>query len=118
MSYDFAVWKRSATTKTAMLIDAYEAICAASAHSAVDNFDTAELERALQHHCEILDIDELPFAVETGEAAGSSWLVVNCPFSAADEIRDVLVTMALDRGLMVYDPQRQVVWGNRRPAAG
>ncbi len=116
MSFDFAVWKRSARTKTAMLADSYESICAASGHAAVDGFDTAGLQRALQDHYGVTDPDDLPFAVETGEAVGSSWLVVNAPFSGADEVRDVLVELALARGLMVYDPQREVVWGNRRPS--
>lgn len=89
-----------------MLTEAYEAICAASGHAAVDTFDTAGLERDLQARYGVVDPDDLPFALETGEADGSSWLVVNCPGSGAEEIRDVLVPLALDRGLMAYDPQR------------
>ena len=116
MSYDFAIWKRSATTKTAMLADAYDAMCHERGHAAVDSFDVAELSRAIQALYGGPAAQDAPFVLDGGSHDGSSWLIVNCTHPAASSVRDSILDLVLSRGLLLYDPQRAVVWGNTRPA--
>jgi len=120
MSFDLAIWKRSATTKTAMLAEVYAAICdGQTAHPAITTFDLAELEAALKaefgDYTKEPDMFGCPIQCERGASDSGSWLIAHCEHSAAGDVSSRVIPIALDRGLLVYDPQRQTVWGNKRP---
>ena len=116
MSYDFAIWKRSETAKTAMLAEAYKCICNGGSHWAMAPFDLAALEGALKREFGAYTT-ATPGEVlcESGTADGASWLVVQCSHSAAASVAPRVASIALSQGLLVYDPQRNVVFGNKRP---
>jgi hypothetical protein len=44
-----------------------------------------------------------------------SWLIVECSHSAGDQVARKVAAVAVASGLLMYDPQRNVVWGNTRP---
>ena len=116
MSYDFAIWKRSATTKTAMLEETYFAICAGHDHPAMAPFDLPALERAIK--AEFGDYTasvEGPIVCEASGTSAANWLIVSCAHSVSEVIFSRLAPIALEQGLLVYDPQRGGVWGNKRP---
>src|SRR5688572_16219642 len=120
MSFDLAIWKRSATTKTAMLAEVYGAICnGQTAHPAMGTFDLPELERALKaefgNYSKEPDMFDCPIHCERGASDSGTWLIVQCQHSESEEVKSRVIPIALERGLLVYDPQRQAVWGNQRP---
>lgn len=116
MSFDLAIWKRSATTRTAMLAEAYNAICAGGDHPAMAPFELHPLERALE--AEFGDykntLDSI-IVCETGTTPAANWLIIQCAHSNSELVAEKVVPIALKLGLLVYDPQRQAVWGNKRP---
>ena len=114
MSYDLAIWKRSATTKTAMLAQAYRALSEGRDHPAMQRLDLSELARALKDEFGDYDTAQCVIACATGQTQRADWLTIQCSFSDADSVVSRLVPLVLDLGLMLYDPQREVVWGNRR----
>ena len=71
MSYDFAIWRRSERTKTAMLADAYDAICDGSDHPAMAPFELGALERALREQFGDLDAVDGPIVCEAGGTAAA-----------------------------------------------
>lgn len=103
MSYDLAIWKRSATTKTAMLAEAYKCICDGGSPSAMAPFDLAALESALKHEFgDYSTATEGEILCESGTAQGVGWLVVHCAHSAAASISQRVASIALSQGLLVY----------------
>jgi hypothetical protein len=117
MSYDLAIWKRSETTKTAMLAEAFKCICDGGSHRAMAPFDLAALESALKREFgDYSTATEGEILCESGTAQGVGWLVVHCAHSAAASISQRVASIALSQGLLVYDPQRTVVFGNKRPS--
>ncbi len=116
MSYDLAIWKRSETTKTAMVAEAYKCICDGHSHPAMAPFDLVALASALEHEFgDHTGASEGEILSETGTVDGASCLVVHCAHSAAASISPRVAAIALSQGLLVYDPQRDVVFGNKRP---
>lgn len=115
MSYDFAIWKRSETTKTAMLAEAYEALSLGRDHPAMTTFDAEQLDQALKNEFgNDKDTNSL-IACAWGNTANADWLLVQCSFADADEVISKIVPIVLDLELLVYDPQKEIVWGNKRP---
>jgi hypothetical protein len=117
VSYDLAIWKRSSTTKTAMLAEVHKAICDGADHPAMAPFDMDALEDALE--AEFGEYKNNPDATiigESGNGASANWLILQCAHSDANLVAAKVVPIAIKHGLLVYDPQRQVVWGNKRPA--
>jgi hypothetical protein len=111
-----AIWKRSETTKTAMLAEVYDAICEGRDHPAMAPFDLAALERALKDEFGDYENHVVGSVVcETGSTATASWLVVRCAASMAQSVVAKVVPVAIALDLLVYDPQRRCVWGNKRP---
>lgn len=120
MSFDLAIWKRSPTTKTAMVVQVYEAICNGQSHPATAAFDVAEFESALisefgnyQNEPDMFDC--IIHSVGSASDGSNCWLIISCAHSNSAEVSSRLLPLALQRDLMVYDPQRQAVWGNKRP---
>lgn len=117
MSYDFAIWKRSAETKTAMLAEAYASICDGDCHSAMAHFELQSLEQAVKAEFGDYTVEvDGPIICASGSTQTASWMIVHCSHSAATDISSRLVPIALALGLLVYDPQRSCVWGNKRPS--
>ena len=122
MSFDLAIWKRSETTKTAMLLDVYREICEGRAsHPAIATFNLALLETALK--AEFGDYDrepdmfDCPINCDRGVSDSGCWLVVHCSHPTAQNVLSRIVPISTSQGLLVFDPQRQAVYGNKRPAA-
>src|SRR5262249_16063125 len=111
MSFDLAIWKRSATTKTAMLAEAYNAICDGRDHQGRGPFDLSRVERALEG--EFVDyknsLDSI-ILCETGTTPAANWLIVQCAHSKSELVAEKVVPIALKLDLLVYDPQREAVW--------
>ena len=120
MSFDLAIWKRSATTKTAMLAEVYEAICnGRTDHPAMREFDLPALERALQaefgDYTKDPEMLDCPINCYRGVSDSGCWLTVHCSHSVAADVLSRVIPIALSQGLLVFDPQRQAVYGNKRP---
>jgi len=116
MSYDLAIWKRSTTTKTAMLAEAFEALSEGRDHPAMTKFDVQGLEQALKDAFGDYDKNaDCLIACAWGSTTVADWLLIQCNFPVAEEVLEKIVPIALDLELLIYDPQREVVWGNRRP---
>jgi hypothetical protein len=120
MSFDLAIWKRSPTTKTAMIVQVYEAICEDQPHPATGAFDVAEFESALisEFGNYKKEPDAFDCLIHSGGSAcdGSNcWIIVCCAHPMAAEVESRLIPLALQRELMVYNPQRQSIFGNKRP---
>jgi hypothetical protein len=116
MSYDYIIWKRADTAKTAMLAEVYEAICESRPHPAMAAVDMTAFvdDLDLKFHKPNENVDGA-FVYEFVQNHALAYVVLNCNFSATTEVEPVVVDLALEHGLLVYDPQRELVWGNRRP---
>lgn len=116
MSYDLAIWQRSESTKTAMLAEAYAAICEGGDHPAMAPFDRPAVEKSLRVEFRHSKFDpRAGIVIESGRGKSADWIIVQFGHSMAEDIVPVVVTVALSRGLLVYDPQRECVRGNKRP---
>ena len=132
MSYDLAIWKRSPTTKTAMLQECYEAILEDTDHIAMDFFDQTELIKDFEkeygtwqgeyfgnvsedENANDNAIDDCPFLFHTGQGKFGNWFLFHLKWSAHQTTTQTIINIALKHSLMVYDPQRACVWGNKRP---
>ena len=122
MSYDLAIWKRSVRTKTAMLYECYDAIIKDKDHTAMEFFDEDEFlndfeaefgKRQKEYFGD--DVDDCPFLFSTGRGEFGNWVMMNLNYSTQQITTDKIIGMALKHGLMVYDPQRKAVWGNKKP---
>lgn len=122
MSYDLAIWKRSARTKTAMIYECYNAILKETGHTAMEFFD----EDAVFGDLEIeygkrqsgyfgKDVDDCPFLFSSGRGEFGNWILIHLNSSTHQETKNKIVSIALKHGVMVYDPQQKAVWGNKRP---
>jgi hypothetical protein len=122
MSFDLVIWKHSARTKTAMIQECYDAIINNKDHTAMDFFN----EYILLNDFEIEfgkrqkdyfggEVDNCPFLYSTGREEFGNWIIMNLNWSTHQETKNKIVAIALKHGLMVYDPQQKVVWGNKRP---
>jgi hypothetical protein len=81
MSYDFGIWKRSASTKTAMLADAYMAISEGDAHPAIAPFDLTLLEQAFEIAFGAYKNDpEAIICCDARSSEAGSWMIVQCSF--------------------------------------
>jgi hypothetical protein len=115
MSYDYIAWKRSPKTKTAMLADVYQATGRGEDHPAMAPFDTATVERDLKEiFGDVNRNPDGPFLYGINHGGTSPWLSFSVNHSQVEAVTDKIVALALRHGLMVYDPQRGAVWGNRR----
>jgi len=122
MSYDIVLWKRSTRTKTAILKECYEAIMDEKDHTAMEFFDEAPFFADMEAEYGIrqpqyfgTEIDDCPFLYETGKGEFGNWIVLNISWSDYQKTIDVVVEIAVKHGIMVYDPQRESVYGNKRP---
>jgi len=115
MSYDYIVWKRSPTTKTAMLADVYQMTGRGEDHPAMAPFDTETVERDLKGiFGDVNSNPDSPFLYSIDHGATSPWLSFMVNHSQVGAVTDRIIGLALRHGLMVYDPQRGAVYGNRR----
>lgn len=116
MSYDFAIWKRSADTKTAMLLESYEALSHGDSHPAMQGFNGKKLEKALKKEFDYEKTKpECMIALAPGSRDKVNWMMIHCNFPDAGEVTERVLPIVLDMELMLYDPQRECVWGNKRP---
>jgi hypothetical protein len=119
MSYDLAFWKRSTLTKTAMLVETYESICAGKDHISMTFFDAQSVLHDLEEKFGNLDNFEdenpVPFTMDIGAGEKGNWIVLNCVHSRAQEIENKCIAIAVKNDIMLYDPQRVAVWNNKRP---
>lgn len=117
MSYDFGIWRRSPATKTAMVLQVWEAITEDRAHPAMGEFDATAVLDALRARFPSPDDDpDTALIAEQGGDGDAAWIVVHAPFSAIERYNRILQETVLPLGLMLWDPQRGAVFGNRRPA--
>ena len=115
MSYDYVIWKRAPGIKTAMLADVYQSICEGKDHPAMAPFDTAVVERDLiSEFGDVNNDPDGPFLYGVDRGSVSPWLTINVGYSQVEAVTDKLARLAIQHGLMLYDPQRDVVWGNKR----
>lgn len=114
--FQFAIWKRAPTAKTAMLAECFASIQAGLSHDAMAVFDAAPLEQAIREHFQ-LDRSGTSSAVRvrTQRTETASSITVTTTPAAMPDTRDFIVPAALELSLMVFDPQAGAVWGNRRP---
>ncbi|MGF7121921.1 hypothetical protein [Rhodococcus sp. AG1013] len=110
MSYDFGIWKRAATTKTAMVLDAWHAITQEHGHPAMGDFDAEAVlaEIAALFPGEATDPDNALIA-SSGRDGETAWIIIHAPHSAVARYTGVLMEVALSHGLMLWDPQRGAV---------
>lgn len=110
-----AIWKRAPSVRTAMLSEAYEAICNNVGHEAMDTFDSVKLKKALvkEFGKQIMGKGE-PFKLEFGSADNSTWALCHLPVGTRFDVIGRIVTIAMNQCLLIYDPQIEGVWGNRR----
>jgi hypothetical protein len=122
MSFDLVIWKRAATTKTAMLKTCYAAIIEEQDHPAMEAFDEEVLLSSFAEEFGVrqkdhfgVDTDACPFLYSVGRGSFGNWMVCNLNWSTHLEASKKIVQIALQQGLLVYDPQHESVWGNKRP---
>jgi hypothetical protein len=118
LSYDYIIWKRSDTTKTAMLAEVYEAICESKPHPAMAAADMTAFVQAIDmsfNNPNENEDDENPFLYEWTQNDEMAYVVLNCSRSAIRYVEPVVVALALKHGFLIYDTQRECVWGNKRP---
>lgn len=110
MSYDFGIWKRAATTKTAMVLEAWHAITQEHGHPAMGDFDAEAVlaEIAAPFPGEATDPDDALIA-SSGRDGETAWIIIHAPHSAVARYTGVLMEVALSHGLMLWDPQRGAV---------
>jgi hypothetical protein len=115
MSYDYFIWKRSDTTKTAMLDEVSDAICDAMPHPAMALADMTAFVRDLDLFNKSNEHSETPFVYEWNQNKELAYVVINCFYSTIKQVEPVAVELAVKHGFLIYDPQREVVWGNKIP---
>lgn len=128
MSFDLAIWRRSPTTKTAMIVEVYESLEQRD-HPAAALFDTEEFVDAACAKFGRLELSDpemawIPISEEGGGSVGvslypwvgssSACVHVSGPFDASQATISALLPLVIERNLMLYDAQAQVVYNNRR----
>lgn len=130
MSFDLAIWRRSPATKTAMINEVYEVLGVDdSDHPAAGMFDTREFveaacaawERLPESNVELAwiaipDDDGLEAAISLHQWTGqnSALVHVSGPYAWLGPTTRSLLPLVVERNLMLYDPQAQAVYNNRR----
>ncbi|WP_421735637.1 hypothetical protein [Cellulomonas sp.] len=130
MSFDLAVWRRAPSAKTAKIVEVYDVLgMGENDHPAAGMFDVQEFIAAASE-----TFGELPgsshgltwvgIADDAGEVAGvslSAWtgrtsavVYASGPFPWRKPMISSLLPLAEARNLMLYDPQSQTVYNNRR----
>jgi hypothetical protein len=99
-----------------MLEACYGAIQRNESHEAMAPFAVHELNEHIRAEFE-LDSETSASVAETEvwSSEGASWLLVTCNPVLKQEVSASILPLALERRLMLYDPQVGGVWGNRRP---
>ena len=122
MSYDLVLWKRSIRTKTAMLKECFENIMEGKDHTAMEFFDEESFYAGMesefgQRYPQFFgkEVDDCPFLYDTGKGEYGNWMVFNRVWTDYLETTNKIVDIAVKNGIMVYDPQRECVYGNKRP---
>ncbi|MDR1821064.1 MAG: hypothetical protein LBQ91_01370 [Oscillospiraceae bacterium] len=119
MSYDFAFWKRSKLTKTAMLRETYESICNGNDHISMAFFDAQKVLNDLKDSFGYLDdfesADSVPFTMDIGQGENGNWIILNCIYSKAKQVEEKCIEIAVKNDIMLYNPQQTSVWNNKRP---
>lgn len=128
MSFDLAVWRRAPSAKTAMIVEVYDRLGERD-HPAAGMFDTHEFIAAAGERYGLLpDSSEgvtwIGISDDAGERAGvsmSAWtgrtsavVHVSGPFPWLKPTIMSLRPLVCARNLMLYDPQDQAVYNNRR----
>ncbi|MEU0452994.1 hypothetical protein ABZ322_08210 [Streptomyces sp. NPDC006129] len=114
MSYDLAFWHESGSIDAAAAYQKYDAMT--DGESGV----TAESPRVAEFYRDVLkDYQDLTKDTTEEEADRSPWtspvyfngecVLVNIAWSRKSEVSDTLIIMAKSRGLVTYDPQRELV---------
>lgn len=114
MSYDLAFWYESGSLDAAAAYHKYEAM--ADGDSGV----STKSPRVAEFHRDVLKAyQDLTEDTTEEEADQSPWtssvyfngecVLVNIVWSRKSEVADALITMARNRGLVTYDPQRELV---------
>ncbi|MEU0198727.1 MULTISPECIES: hypothetical protein [unclassified Streptomyces] len=114
MSYDLAFWYESGSLDAAAAYQKYDAMT--DGESGV----TAESPRVAEFYRDVLKAyQDLTEDTTEEEADRSPWtspvyfngecVLVNIAWSRKSEVSDTLITMAKSRGLVTYDPQRELV---------
>jgi hypothetical protein len=116
VSYDYFIWKRSDTTKTAMLEGVSDAISDALPHPAMAVVDMTAFVQEIDLHFHKPNEDpESPFLYEWNQNDELAYVVILCNYSTIKQVEPVVVDLAVKHGFLIYDPQREAVWGNKRP---
>jgi hypothetical protein len=108
LSYDLLIWKlkNGSTPVDPAVIGAK--IANDKPHASMEKFDVHEfIEGAIREALESPEEDDPPFEHEICDFSGTSanWVVVRLPHSAAVYLKMMLIELAKNRGLTVYDPQ-------------
>lgn len=95
-----------------MLAEVYAAICEDRDHPAMATFDLKRVERDLEKEFS----GDQAVAWNSDSSANATWIFLHCGFSAANEVAQRIAAIVVKHDyLLLYDPQRICVWGNRRP---
>ena len=105
-----------------MLLECYAAIVEDNDHTAMDFFDEvlvfnrleAEYGRRKPQYFGD-EADDCPFLYSTGRGEFGNWIYFNLNWSTHRETTEKILLIAIENGLMLYDPQSKLVWGNRKP---
>ena len=122
MSYDLVLWKRSTRTKTAMLKECFDRIMDGNDHIGMDFFNSKSFysdmesefgKRESQYFG--ADVYNCPFLYDTGEGEYGNWIVFNLSWKDHQETSNKIIEFAVKNEIMVYDPQIEGVYGNKKP---
>jgi hypothetical protein len=130
MSFDLSIWRRSPTTKTAMLHDVHETVGLNGAdHPAAGSFDPQEfIASAVASNgrpagpdgdlswIDVINSDgeSAPVSLWGWRGLSSAIVRVAGPYPWLQATREALLPLILERHLMLYDPQAGAVFNNRR----
>ncbi|GHU65676.1 hypothetical protein AGMMS49983_13780 [Clostridia bacterium] len=106
-------------TKTAMLLETYESICAGNDHCSMTFFDSQSVLNDLtESFGDLNDFESdspVPFTMDIGQGENGNWIILNCVYSKSQQVINKCVAIATKNNIMLYDPQRVCVWNNKRP---
>lgn len=104
-----------------MLSECYAAMLEGRDHTAMDFFDQDlvfnDLEAEYgQRQPQYFGDENCPFMYAIGHGEFGNWMLLFLNWSTHQDVQTKIETIVLEHGLMVYDPQNQLVWNNRRPS--
>jgi hypothetical protein len=130
VSYDLAIWRRAPSAKTAKIVEVYDALAVDEHdHAAAGMFDVQEFVAAAgERFGQLPESGEgmtwVGIADDAGEVAGVSlwpWtgrtsavVYISGPHSWRKPMISSFLPLVEARNLMLYDPQVQTVYNNRR----